>query len=325
MSDTDTHLKAPDSPPSDLAVGAEIAATPDTVRPKWHFISVVVTPAAVALAAVLSWAMWGAYMEAPWTRDATVRTYVVTIAPEVSGRIAELAVVDNQFVHKGQVLMMIDPTDYRIAVKLAIAAVQQAQASALNADREATRRQRLSDAAAISVEQTQAYQTQAIAARAQLQQAQANLEQARVNLARTTIRSPVSGWVTNLLAQLGDYASTGQSQISIVDAGSFWIDGYFAETQLGSIHKGDRASVKLMGYSTVLPGRVVSIARGIDVANAQPSQGGLAQVNPIFSWVRLAQRIPVRVHIDNVPEGMVLAAGMTATVQIELPRGRTAR
>jgi len=138
-----------------------------------------------------------------------------------------------------------------------------------------------------------------------------------VNLERTQIRSPVNGWVTNLLTQLGDYASVGTNVISLVDADSFWIDGYFEETNLEPIQVGDPAGIKLMGYSQIVRGHVGSIARGINVANAQPNGQGLAQVNPIFTWVRLAQRIPVRVHIDEVPDGVVLAAGMTATVQID--------
>jgi multidrug resistance efflux pump len=142
-----------------------------------------------------------------------------------------------------------------------------------------------------------------------------------VNLERTEIRSPVNGWVTNLLAQLGDYANIGQNEISVVDADSFWIDGYFEETNLEPIQVGDPASIKLMGYSEIVRGHVGSIARGINVANAQPNGQGLANVNPIFTWVRLAQRIPVRIHIDQVPESVVLAAGMTATVQID-PRSR---
>jgi multidrug resistance efflux pump len=85
---------------------------------------------------------------------------------------------------------------------------------------------------------------------------------------------------------------------------------------------GDPAEVKLMGYSQIVRGHVDSIARGINVANAEPNGEGLANVNPIFTWVRLAQRIPVRIHIDQVPEGVVLAAGMTATVQID-PQLRT--
>jgi multidrug resistance efflux pump len=148
-------------------------------------------------------------------------------------------------------------------------------------------------------------------------QATAQLDQARVNLQRTQIVSPVNGYVTNLLAQLGDYAIVGQNKISLVNADSFWVDGYFEETILGPVRVGDPAEIKLMGYDQILRGHVDSIARAINVANAQPNGQGVATVNPIFTWVRLAQRVPVRIHIDEVPEGVVLAAGMTATVQID--------
>ena len=149
------------------------------------------------------------------------------------------------------------------------------------------------------------------------------MNQARVNLQRTEIRSPVNGYVTNLLAQLGDYATVGENLISLVDADSFWVDGYFEETNLDRIHVGDPATIKLMGYPQIVRGHVDSIARAINVANAQPNELGLATVNPIFTWVRLAQRIPVRIHIDQVPEGVHLVAGMTATVQIDPPAGRS--
>src|SRR5215469_1393095 len=281
-----------------------------------RIIPVVITLAMVTSAAVFGRAMWDVYMEAPWTRDGTVRVYVVTMAPEVAGRIVELRVADNQFVHKGDLLMVIDPTDYRIAVSLAEAAVQRAQANAQNAAREARRRQELSTLA-VTVEQQQTFAANAVVAQAQYQQVLANLDQARVNLERTQIRSPVNGWVTNLLARVGDYAMVGANKISVVDADSFWVDGYFEETYLGPIQEGDPASIKLMGYREVVRGHVGSIARGINVQNAQPNGEGLAQVNPIFTWVRLAQRIPVRIQIDNVPEGVVLVAGMTATVQID--------
>jgi multidrug resistance efflux pump len=289
---------------------------PGARRRRIRFFPLLITLAVIAAAVVLGRAMWDAYMGAPWTRDGTVRAYVVTMAPQVAGQIVELPVVDNQFVHKGDLLMVIDPTNYKIAVSLAEAAVQQAQVNAQNIEREAKRRQELTTLA-VTVEEKQTYASNALASEAQLQQAQANLDQARVNLQRTEIHSPVNGWVTNLLAQLGDYANVGQNEISLVDADSFWVDGYFEETSLDRIQVGDPASVKLMGYSQVVRGHVGSIARGINVANAQPNGQGLANVNPIFTWVRLAQRIPVRIHIDEVPEGVVLAAGMTATVQIE--------
>ena len=284
-------------------------------RRRLRIFPLLITLATVAVAVVLGRAMWDAYMGAPWTRDGTVRVYVVMMAPEVAGRIVELPVKDNQFVHKGDLLMVIDPTDYKIAVSLNEAAVQQAQANAQNAEREAKRRHELTSLA-VTVEEKQTYASNAVAIQAQYQQAVAKLGQARVNLQRTEIRSPVNGWVTNLLAQLGDYANVGTNVISLVDADSFWVDGYFEETNLEPIRVGDPAQIKLMGYRQLVRGHVDSIARGINVANAQPNGQGLATVNPIFTWVRLAQRIPVRVRIDEVPGGVVLAAGMTATVQI---------
>ncbi len=332
----------------------------------------LVTLAAVALAGLLGWAMWGAYMEAPWTRDATVRAYVVTMAPEVAGRIVELHVVDNKYVRKGDLLLVIDPTNFRIAVSQAEAAVQQAQANVQNIDAQMNVQQAQIDAseaqlrlgrAALVFAQQQAerYQklakdgwgtvqnaqqftsqlhqqeatvqsaqenlnqtrrqietlkAQRLSAEAGLAQAKAQLNQAQVNLERTRILSPVDGYVTNLLAQLGDYVNVGINTISVVDADSFWVDGYFEETNLAPIRVGDPAQIKLMGHNQIVRGHVDSVARAINVANAQPNSQGVATVNPIFTWVRLAQRIPVRIHIDEVPSNVILSAGMTATVEI---------
>jgi RND family efflux transporter MFP subunit len=279
-------------------------------------VGLLLTLACVIGAVALGKLMWRAYFEAPWTRDATVRAYVVTMAPEVSGRIVELRVADNQFVHKGDLLMVIDPTDYEIAVVRTEATLQQAKFDAQNITREAQRREDLAKVDAVALEQLQLFQSNALVARAKIQQATADLHQARVNLERTRIRAPVDGWVTNLLAQLQDFANVGQSEVSLVNAGSFWVDAYFEEDQLVSIRTGDPATIQLMGYQSIVRGHVASISRGIDVANAQPNQQGLATVNPIFTWVRLAQRIPVRLHIDEVPPDVRLAAGLTATVRV---------
>jgi multidrug resistance efflux pump len=165
--------------------------------------------------------------------------------------------------------------------------------------------------------QVESLRAQRLSAEASLAQAKAQLHQAQVNLERTRILSPVDGYVTNLLAQLGDYVNVGMNAISVVDANSFWVDGYFEETNLAPIRVDDPAQIKLMGYSEVVRGHVDSIARAINVSNAQPNNQGVANVNPIFTWVRLAQRIPVRIHIDEVPSGVVLSAGMTATVEIK--------
>ena len=307
-------------PDADARPTAQMNAPPPSadlapVR-RLNAIPVFITLIALFLAGLATWGVWQAYMAAPWTRDGTVRAYVVTIAPEVSGRVVQLPVADNQFVHKGDLLIAIDPTDYAIAVDLAQAAADQASANAENAQREAQRRANLS-LLETSEEEKQTYQTAAIAAAAASRQAIANLAQARVNLQRATIRSPVNGYITNLWVQIGDYATAKDGIISLVDADSYWVDGYFLETALEEIRPGDQATVKLMGYSGLLNGHVGSIARGITVANANRGQSGLAEVNPIFTWVRLAQRVPVRIQIDHVPDDLRLVAGQTATVQIE--------
>jgi multidrug resistance efflux pump len=279
-------------------------------------LPILITVLVLGLAGVLAWAAWQAYMASPWTRDGTVRAYVVTVAPEVAGRITALPIIDNQFVHKGDLLMTIDPQDFAIAVDQAQATVNQARANADNARRESDRRAHLTDAA-VSEEEKQTFEANARAAEAAYQAAVAALARAKVDLERTTVRSPVNGYITNLTVQLGDYAAAGQGAISLVNADSFWVDGYFEETALGRIREGDRATIRLMGSRQTLQGHVGSVARGIAVANAQGNQVGLAQVNPIFTWVRLAQRVPVRIVIDHVPEGERLVQGQTASIQIE--------
>jgi multidrug resistance efflux pump len=359
-------------PPSAPVVGAPARrhALPLRVGP------LLITLTTAATAAILGWAMWDAYMGAPWTRDATVRASVVMMAPEVSGRIVELHVTDNQYVRKDELLLVIDPTNYTIAVSQAEASVQQAQASVQTIDaqmivqqaqisanraqldqvqaglvfaqQQASRYQDLAQKGSGTVQNAQQFATQLaqqqasvksaeatlelasrqvesqkaqrMSAEATLAQAQAQLRQAQANLQRTRIFSPADGYVTNLLAQLGDYVNVGTNAISLVDAHSYWVDGYFEETNLAPIRVGNAAQIKLMGHSQILRGHVDSIARAISVLNAQPNNQGVATVNPIFTWVRLAQRIPVRIRIDEVPPDIVLSAGMTATVEIEEKR-----
>jgi multidrug resistance efflux pump len=289
----------------------------DNIRSRIPVAPILITLGTVTVAALLAWAIWEAYMAAPWTRDGTVRAYVVTMAPEVAGRIVKLSVADNQFVHKGDDLFEIDPADYRIALEQAQAQAQR-DAAALDYARENDNRK--ASLAKQGWTSTDIYQQTTSTLRQSegvVALDKAAIAKAQLDLRRTVIRSPVNGYVTNLLAQLGDYATVGQKLISIVDADSFWVDGYFEETGLGRIHDSDPATVKLMGYSQLVRGHVGGVARGINIPNAQPDQAGLASVNPIFTWVRLAQRVPVRIHIDQVPDGVRLVAGMTATVQID--------
>ena len=312
---------------NDVLKASNVTATP-AVKPRsvWsslRVLPVIVTVAAVCVAAALGWQAWQYYMGAPWTRDGTVRAYVVKIAPQVAGEIVQLPIADNEFVRKGDLLMQIDPRNYSIAVRQAEAAVEQTRATAENANAEMIRREKLNDIA-VTMEERQTYISQAATAEANYQAALANLDQARINFKRTQVRSPVNGYVTNLTAQLGDYANVGELMLSVVNSDSYWVDAYFEETDLGRIQDGDAATIKLMGYSPLLRGRVQGLARGINVPNAQPDASGLASVNPIFTFVRLAQRVPVRIRIDEVPEGVTLVAGLTATVQVEPYKAPTA-
>jgi multidrug resistance efflux pump len=298
-------------------VPRHVASDPDNVKSRIRIAPILTTLGTVAVAAFFAWATWQTYMGAPWTRDGAVRAYVVTMAPEVAGRIVKLPVADNQFVHRGDVLFEIEPADYRIALEQAQAQAQRDGAALDYARENENRKATLAKegwATTDIYQQTTStlHQSEGVVALDK-----AAVAKAQLDLSRTVIRSPVNGYVTNLLAQLGDYATVGQKLISLVDADSFWVDGYFEETSLGSIHDGDPATVKLMGYSQLVRGHVGGVARGINIPNAQPDPAGLASVNPIFTWVRLAQRVPVRIHIDQVPDGVGLVAGMTATVQID--------
>jgi RND family efflux transporter MFP subunit len=297
-------------------VPRHVASNRDKAKSRIPLAPVSITLGTATVATLLAWAMWQTYMAAPWTRDGTVRAYVVTMAPEVAGRIAALPVADNQFVHKSDKLFEIDPADYRIALDQAQAQVQRDGAARDYARADAKRKAKLVKDGWASTDVYQQTTSTLRQSEGVVALDQAAVDKAQLDLSRTVIRSPVNGYVTNLLAQLGDYATVGQKIVSVVDADSFWVDGYFEETTLGRIHDGDPATVKLMGYSQLVRGHVGGVARGINVPNAQPDQAGLASVSPIFTWVRLAQRVPVRIHIDQVPDGVRLVAGMTATVQI---------
>jgi multidrug resistance efflux pump len=287
------------------------------IKSRIRLVPILITLGTVAVAALFAWAMWQAYMGAPWTRDGTVRAYVVTMAPEVAGRIVKLPVPDNQFVHKGDVLFEIEPADYRIALEQAQAQAQRDGAALDYARANEGRQAKLEGEGWVSKDIYQQVASTLHQLEAAVAVDRAAIAKAELDLSRVVVRSPVNGYVTNLLAQLGDYATVSQKLISLVDADSFWVDGYFEETSLGRIHDGDPATVKLMGYSQLVRGHVGGVARGINIPNVQPDSAGLASVNPIFTWVRLAQRVPVRIHIDQVPDGVRLVAGMTGTVQID--------
>jgi multidrug resistance efflux pump len=260
-------------------------------------------------------AIWDHYLTAPWTRDGQVQVNVVSLAPQVSGQVTALHVIDNQQIHRGDVLYEIEPIDYQIAESVAQATTDGKAADLALRQSETKRRLALTDLST-SREEVQTYQSNAAVAAAAYALSLAQLNQAKIDLQRTKVLSPVNGYATNLQLRIGDYATKGVRNISLIDSDSFYVAGYFEETKLQGIHIGDKAIVALMGYKRPVIGHVESIARGINSPNADPGSLGLASVSPVFTWVRLAQRIPVRIHIDEVPPGLVLSAGMTATITV---------
>jgi RND family efflux transporter MFP subunit len=275
----------------------------------------VATLLVLALAVLAALVIWEFYVTSPWTRDGSVRVQVANVAPQVSGQITEIRVVDNQFVHQGDLLYVIDPFDFQVALDTEEAQLRQKAADLQVKRLQAERRQHLSDLATTPEEQ-QLYVGNATQAQAVFDAAQRQVAQAEINLKRTQVRSPVNGHVTNLLMRVGDYAHAGATNISVIDADSYWVDGYFEETKMAHICIGDRAEAQLMGYRDPIVGRVESVTRGISVSNAAPSTQGLPNVDPVYTWVRLAQRVPVRIRITHVPAGVPLVSGMTATVTI---------
>jgi multidrug resistance efflux pump len=273
------------------------------------------TLAILGLTGLASMMIWDSYVTAPWTRDGRIRVQVASVAPQVSGQITELRVVDNQYVHQGDVLYVIDPFDFRVALDQAKQQLAMKAADAEVKKKQAERRKKLTDLST-SAEEQQQFAGNATEAQAAFEAAQSQVAQAEVNLKRTQVRSPVNGFVTNLLMRVGDYAHTGTANVSVIDANSYWIDGYFEETKLANICVGDLAEAQLMGYPQPILGRVDTITRGISVSDATPSTQGLPSVDPVYTWVRLAQRVPVRIAIAEVPPGVPLVSGLTATVTI---------
>lgn len=322
-------------------------------------IRFVVTALVVLLAAIVGHALWKHYMYSPWTRDGRVRAEIVRIAPDVSGLVTDVRVIDNQTVKKGDLLFVVDKARYVNAVAQAEANLNAAEAAAraagasINAaaagaqqsranfemyEAQSERRQKLinnvisaedkanamaaANAAKAGWQQSQASTKQASASQQQslaaVAQAQVEVASAQLNLDRTEVRAPVDGYITNLDVRVGDYATAGAARLALIDSHSYWIYGYFEETKLPGLRIGDLVDIRLMSGGIRLKGSVESIARGITDADNPTGTDLLADVNPTFNWVRLAQRVPVRVRIDtaNLPVGTVLAAGMTATLVV---------
>ncbi|HEX3575753.1 MAG TPA: HlyD family secretion protein [Rhodopila sp.] len=276
---------------------------------------ILVTVALVVAAIAVGWRLWDYYFAEPWTRDGILRADVVGISTDVSGLVSEVDVHDTQAVRKGDLLFRIDPDRFTLALNQAEADVAQKNATFQEADREARRLLSL-DRDAVSTEQQQQATAVALETAAAYRDAIATRDVAKLNLTRSEVRATVNGVLTDLSLRPGDYVTAGEPIAALVDSDSFYVQGYFEETKLPRIHPGDRATVQLMGTSALLQGRVVGIAGGVFDRQRSSGRSLLPNINPTFTWVRLAQRIPVRVQLDAVPPTTQMIAGRTATVTI---------
>ncbi|WP_114394857.1 HlyD family secretion protein [Oleisolibacter albus] len=280
------------------------------------FARILLTLAVCAAAVLVGRQLWLYYMDAPWTRDGRLRVDVVGVAPDVSGLVDEVLVRDNQVVHAGDLLFRIDRQRFTLALKQAEAAVANRQAALDVARRDVARYHHL-DESAVSRQKVDQVEAEARQAEAALDQAIADRDLARLELARSEVRTPVDGIITNFSLNPGDYARAGSAVAALVKTTSLHAVGYFEETKLHHIRIGAPVTLHLMGEEVALKGHVESIAAGIEDRERQASNDLLPNVNPTFSWVRLAQRIPVRIALDGPPPDLRLVAGRTVTVRID--------
>ncbi|MCJ2136629.1 HlyD family secretion protein [Methylobacterium sp. J-026] len=281
-------------------------------------LRLAVTLAMVAAAAVVGLALWDYYMEAPWTRDGRVRADVVEVAPDVSGLVTQVLVEDNQVVKRGDVLFKIDPERFTLALRQADAIVEGKKATAEQTAADYQRYIKLSDAA-VSQQKVELARATDLAAKAAYDQAVADRDLAKLNLERSAVKASVNGRITNMELRPGNYVNTGRGVMALVDSDTLRVEGYFEETKLPRIHVGDRANIRLMGEDRLITGRVESVAGGIEDRERSAGANLLANVNPTFAWVRLAQRIPVRIKLDAEPDMNRLVSGRTATVSVDAP------
>ncbi|WP_372821826.1 efflux RND transporter periplasmic adaptor subunit [Pseudomonas parafulva] len=275
---------------------------------------VVLTLLVVTFAAVLVWQMVVYYMFAPWTRDGHIRADVIQIAPDVSGLIQKVEVRDNQVVKRGDVLFTIDQDRFGLALRQARATLAEREETLAQAARETRRNRKLGNL--VAAEQLEESQSREARARSAVSEAQVAVDTAQLNLDRSVVRSPVDGYLNDRAPRAHEFVTAGRPVLSVVDSASYHVDGYFEETKLSGIHVGDAVDIRVMGDDTRLRGHVESLSAGIEDRDRVSGANLLPNVNPAFSWVRLAQRIPVRIAFDEVPADFRMIAGRTATVSI---------
>ena len=285
-----------------------------------NIIKLLLTLGIIGAAAYFGYHKYRDYFDNPWTRDGQVRTQVIQVAPRVTGMVTRIHVVDNQKVKKGDLLFEIDPSQYQIKVLQAKARLQRTLEAAKGTKIEYERIKKIyeKDRGAVSQKDLVRNETAYFKSLADIDNARESLKAAELNLSFTKVYAEVDGYVSNINFQIGTQATANKPILALVDTSSFWVFGFFKEDAIPHVEVGDDAVVTLLAYpDTPLQGKVESIAWGIDHSDGNPGSNLLPKVKPVFQWIRLAQRIPVRIQLINVPDNVKLRFGLTASVLIK--------
>ncbi|WP_419777671.1 efflux RND transporter periplasmic adaptor subunit [Malaciobacter marinus] len=279
-------------------------------------IRYTITFTIVTIAIILSITLWHNYVDSPWTRDGKIRADISLIAPDVSGIVTKVYVKDNQYVKKNDKLFEIDKKRFEANVLRQQSLVEIKKAKYLKKKAQYNKRVKAKDSI-IPKDIKDNAKYDLLMAKEELNETKAKLDLLKLDIKRSTVLAPASGWVNNLLLKEGDFIKIGESHLSILNENSFWVYGYFEENKISKIKVGDTSIMNLLGTDITLKGHVQSIANGITDRDNNLGKGLLANVNPSFTWVRLAQRIPVRIAIDKIPKNYTLRAGTTCTIEIK--------
>jgi len=259
------------------------------------------------------------YIENPWTRDGQVRTQVIQVTPRVNGMVTKIHVVDNQKVKRGDLLFEIDPSQYQVKVNQSKARLQRTLEAAKGIKIEYERVQKIyaRDKGAISQKDLVKNETNYYKSLADIDSSTEALNSSKLNLSYTKVYAKVDGYVSNINFQTGSQASANKPILALVDENSYWVFGFFREDAIPKVEVGDKAVVTLLAYpDTPISGKVESIAWGISHSDGNPGNNLLPSIKPVFQWIRLAQRIPVRIKLDKLPKDIKLRFGLTASVMI---------
>jgi multidrug resistance efflux pump len=282
-------------------------------------IKILLTFAILGTAGFFAYNKYRAYIENPWTRDGQVRTQVIQVTPRVNGMVTKIHVVDNQKVKKGDLLFEIDPSQYQVKFNQAKARLQRTREAAKGKKIEYERVKNIyeKDRGAVSQKDLVRNETNYYKSLADIESSEEAVNTARLNLSYTKVYAEVDGYVSNINFQIGSQASANKPILALVDENAYWVFGFFRENAIPEVEVGDKAIVTLLSYpDTPLNGKVESIAWGIAHSDGNPGNNLLPSVKPVFQWIRLAQRIPVRIKLDTLPENVKLRFGMTASVMV---------